>query len=156
MAILYPLENVRTRLQVQTEQHKRLTIPPSLSSTPSPSPSTAPTPSLPSSHDDALPPLYHSTYDCITRVIRTEGVSSLYTGLSSALVGVGVSSAVYFFWYHLMRSHMLRWRGGKGGLPALDNLLIASLAGALNILCTLPIWVVNTRMTLRGEGGRGE
>ena len=147
MAVLYPLENVRTRLQVQIEQRKQHSTlsPPSPSSSSSstsfPSSSTlSPAPPLPPDH-------YHGTLDCIVRVCRTEGWHSLYTGLSSALVGVGVSSAVYFFWYHLFRSHLLRLRQ-RGSLPALDNLLVASVAGALNIMCTLPIWVINTRITL--------
>ena len=130
MAALYPLENVRTRLQVQVEQRKRLHATPS-------APSTTP---LPPEH-------YHGTFDCIARVSRAEGWRSLYTGLASALVGVGVSSAVYFFWYHLFRSRLLRLRQ-RSSLPALDNLLVASVAGALNIMCTLPIWVINTRITL--------
>lgn len=37
-------------------------------------------------------------------------------------------------------------------MGAIDNLLIAAVAGVLNILCTLPIWVVNTRMTLARRG----
>ena len=40
-------------------------------------------------------------------------------------------------------------------MGALDNLLIASVAGVLNIACTLPIWVVNTRMTLARKGSSG-
>lgn len=40
-------------------------------------------------------------------------------------------------------------------MGAVDNLLIASVAGVLNILCTLPIWVVNTRMTLARKGSSG-
>ena len=40
---------------------------------------------------------YSGTLDCIVRVCEREGWQSLYSGLTSALVGVGVSSAVYFF-----------------------------------------------------------
>ena len=168
MALLYPLENIRTRLQVQIEQRKKLlTTPLFRPSLPFPPPPPLASPSSPVSSPApvsvaALPPPsfssspaehYAGTWDCVVRVCRTEGWTSLYTGLTSALVGVGVSSAVYFFWYHLFRAHLLRLRG-RTSLAALDNLLIASVAGALNILCTLPIWVVNTRMTLAQRSNR--
>ena len=53
--------------------------------------------------------------------------------------------------YHLLRSYLLRLRARRS-MGAVDNLLIAAVAGVLNILCTLPIWVVNTRMTLARKG----
>eukprot|EP00461_Guttulinopsis_vulgaris_P000527 UN00527 len=38
-------------------------------------------------------------------------------------------------------------------LGALDNIIIASLAGVINITITNPIWVVNTRMMLQEKAG---
>ena len=158
MAVLYPLENVRTRLQVQIEQRKKLitksnAATSALTSSNGQSPHHSPAISHTAEHiqaEDAVPH-YSSTWDCIVRVCEREGWQSLYNGLTSALVGVGVSSAVYFFWYHLLRSYMLRLRARRS-MGAVDNLLIAAVAGVLNILCTLPIWVINTRMTLARRG----
>ena len=98
-------------------------------------------------------PYYDGTLDCIKQVCQREGWSALYAGLQSALLGVGVSSAVYFFYYHLLRKRVLELRQRRS-LGALDNLLIAAVAGVLNIACTLPIWVINTRMTLVSQRGR--
>ena len=165
MALLYPLENVRTRLQVQIERRKKqLTTASSATALahhpPASSPATLATPTVAANghaehiEAEAEPPHYKGTLDCIARVCEREGWQSLYSGLASALVGVGVSSAVYFFWYHLLRSYLLRLRARRS-IGAVDNLLIASVAGVLNILCTLPIWVVNTRMTLARKGNAG-
>ena len=200
MALLYPLENVRTRLQVQIEQRKKqLTN----GTTPASQPSTASVSLTTNGHSQHQPPSvnasrtiehiesedavphYSGTLDCIVRVCQREGWRALYSGLASALVGVGVSSAVYFFCqptyshpsltgtkqvaervvrslihslclfcivgYHLLRSYLLKLRDRRS-MGAVDNLLIAAVAGVLNILCTLPIWVVNTRMTLARKG----
>ena len=62
-----------------------------------------------------------------------------------------LSAVVLTVGYHLLRSYLLKLRARRS-MGAVDNLLIAAVAGVLNILCTLPIWVVNTRMTLARKG----
>jgi len=37
-------------------------------------------------------------------------------------------------------------------LGALENLGVAGVAGIVNVFCTLPIWVINTRMKLQKKG----
>lgn len=141
MSLLYPLENVRCRLQVQVNAKKTAAV----------APTAAATTKVVTAEADSAP-RYTGAIDCIRTVIETEGVSSLYTGISSALIGVGVSSAVYFFWYATLKQLMLNHSKLKT-LDPLRNIAVASVAGVLNVFVTMPIWVVNTRMTLnRGKG----
>lgn len=91
---------------------------------------------------------YKSALDCAIKVIRREGWSALYNGLSSGLVGVGVSNAIYFWWYFWIKRLALRVTG-KRNLTPLQNIAIAMVAGTINITMTSPIWVINTRMALQ-------
>jgi adenine nucleotide transporter 17 len=159
MALLYPLDNIRTRLQVQIKkkleekldqavEHKQITAKQgehiktavSLASTELKRSYSQ----EPLAHQDLH---YQGTIDCIVKVIEKEGISGLYSGVESALIGVAYSSAVYFFWYHLFKSLLLRGSAHKTLLPT-ENIAVASVAGLVNVFLTLPIWVVNTRMTL--------
>lgn len=91
---------------------------------------------------------FRGSLDCVRQVAAREGVWKLYSGLSSALVGVGASSAVYFFFYYSLKSLVLAQSGARSMGP-LHNLLVASVSGVLNVFITLPIWLVNTRMTVQ-------
>lgn len=167
MALLYPLDNIRTRLQVQiTRKHHSAA---QLQQSPSATPSHSHTPQdsdsdstshSSSSHSPAAPSptsglpseQYHfnGTLDCLRQVCAREGWQKLYSGLSSALIGVGASSAVYFYWYQHFKNMILSGTGKTSLLPW-DNIVVASVAGVVNIFITLPIWVINTRMTLSNK-----
>jgi len=123
MALLYPLENIRMRLQVQRKQLRE------------------------SSKSKNEQPRYTGTLDCALTVGRTEGWQHLYEGMFAGLVGAFMSSAVYFFWYATFK----RWYLNSMKRRRLDtgaNLGIASAAGVVNVLVTIPIWVVQTRMAV--------
>jgi len=142
MLILYPLENIRTRLQVQVHQKDK-----------------AKKPKVEQNGAIAHVPIVHEvpyeefkgSFDCVRQVIQREGYKGLYSGMSSALVGIGFSSAIYFFWYNLFKSWTLKSLQHKH-LGPLENLGVASVAGIVNVFCTLPIWVINTRMKLQKKG----
>ena len=121
-ALLYPLDTIRTRLQVQV--HK-----------------------IADNHG-AVPEEYTSGLDCALKMIKSEGWMSLYKGLTAGIVGVGVSNAVYFWWYSLLKSLTQRFLKKKVLTPGV-NMIVATLAGVINIIFTSPIWVVNTRMMLQ-------
>ncbi len=91
---------------------------------------------------------YRSAWDCAVKVTKKEGWSALYNGLTSGVVGVGVSSAIYFWWYYLLKRLALRATGSKNLTPGM-NILVASVSGVINIAFTSPIWVINTRMSLQ-------
>jgi len=118
MSLLYPLENVRCRLQVQVKdrQKAKSKLYSQSSNQHTRNDSTQQGTNLLSPHthskasqqrrddserieqelEDQESTQYNGSIDCIQQVIKREGWQSLYSGLSSALVGVGVSSFVYF------------------------------------------------------------
>lgn len=119
IALFYPLSSVSTRLQVQAREVAA------------------------GSSTSRVP--YKGTLDAFKRVTSEEGVFALYSGLKASLIGIAASNTVYFYWYSYLREHALAQRKE---LSSLENLGISSLAGVINVISTLPIWVVNTRMQL--------
>jgi len=95
---------------------------------------------------------FKGSLDVVRQVCAREGPLQLYSGLSSALMGVGCSSACYFYCYYLLKSLVLRYNGSRN-LGPLANIGVASVSGVINVLVTLPIWLVNTRMTVGPSAG---
>lgn len=98
-------------------------------------------------------------------IIKNEGWESLYNGLLSAQVGIGYSSAVYFFLFNYFKVHAVSLKSQrrmqtlaastaakKVSLGPIENLLVASIAGFINVFCTMPVWVVNTQMASAKKG----
>ena len=81
----------------------------------------------------------------LRQLIREEGgVSALYRGVEPAVIGTVASQAVYnYFYRHAQLLKMAKKRTNPGPL---SNLAIASAAGCVNVMCTIPIWTVTTRM----------
>lgn len=95
---------------------------------------------------------FNGSLDVIRQVCAREGWTKLYSGLESALIGVGASSAVYFFWYYTFKSIVLASsRHPRTSMGPIENLGVASVAGIVNVFMTLPIWLVNTRMAVGEE-----
>jgi hypothetical protein len=76
MLLLYPLEAVRVHMQVRR-----------------------------SSEDGAsrAPSRNQAAWKLARKLVKSQGIGALYRGLNAALVSVGISSGVYFFWYNLFR-----------------------------------------------------
>ena len=63
-----------------------------------------------------------------------------------------MSSQVYFYTYNLLKkvvSLELKKRGLSGDITPIPNLVIASIAGCINVLMTGPLWVANMRLTVQ-------
>ncbi|KAI5679577.1 hypothetical protein M9H77_00804 [Catharanthus roseus] len=89
----------------------------------------------------------------IFQVIRNEGLGGLYSGLKPSLLGTAVSQGVYYYFYQVFKNKAEdiaatnKKRGrGSGSVGVFSWLVVAALAGSLNVLLTNPIWVLVTRM----------
>ena len=91
-----------------------------------------------------------SMFDELRAVAREDGgLSGLYRGIEPAVIGTVTSQTVYNYFYAVLRNASARRRqsSAKGEAPsALESLAIASVAGAINVLLTIPIWTVCVRM----------
>ncbi|KAK4052072.1 hypothetical protein OIV83_002366 [Microbotryomycetes sp. JL201] len=84
------------------------------------------------------------------QVIKNDGIVGLYDGLTSSLLGIAITNGIYYLFFEETRAIVLRAKkGGKGTLSTLESMLTSAIAGAATSILSNPIWVVNTRQTVR-------
>ncbi|KAF2857791.1 mitochondrial carrier [Piedraia hortae CBS 480.64] len=120
-ALVYPLDIVKTRLQVQVKTDKS------------------------ADHSDATHRHYEGTLHAIQTIIQDEGIAGLYSGMAGSLIGVASTNFAYFYWYSTVRGQYVS-KVSKGKPPGtVAELSLGAVAGALAQLFTIPIAVVTTR-----------
>lgn len=130
-ALVYPLDIVKTRLQVQIKQHKL---------------------DPPQSAEDTTHKHYEGTIHAIMSIIEDEGLHGLYSGMLGSLLGVASTNFAYFYWYSTVRTLYLA-KVSKGKAPnTVEELSLGAVAGALAQLFTIPIAVVTTRQQTQPKG----
>ncbi|GAV63565.1 Mito_carr domain-containing protein [Cephalotus follicularis] len=107
------------------------------------------------------PPSSAHTLVQILQVIKTEGWGGLYSGLKPSLLGTAASQGVYYYFYQVFKNKaeviaaVRKIKGsGDGTVGMFSWLLVAALAGSLNVLLTNPIWVLVTRMQTHTQAQR--
>ncbi|KUI62728.1 Peroxisomal adenine nucleotide transporter 1 [Cytospora mali] len=130
-ALVYPLDLIKTRLQVQ-EKRK---------------------PGDAFELDDTTPH-YTSTWDALTKMFAEEGLGGLYAGMGGALVGVASTNFAYFYWYSVVRTLYLKGAKVSAAPSTAVELALGAVAGALAQLFTIPVAVVTTRQQTQSKGDR--
>ncbi|KAF2723462.1 peroxisomal carrier protein [Polychaeton citri CBS 116435] len=137
-ALVYPLDIVKTKLQVQVK---------SKSST------KADIIGTPGAGSDSKH--YNGTWDAILSILEEEGVEGLYSGIGGALLGVASTNFAYFYWYSIVRTiYYKRIQGGAGQPSTVVELSLGALAGALAQAFTIPIAVITTRQQTQPKDER--
>ncbi|XP_047323302.1 peroxisomal nicotinamide adenine dinucleotide carrier-like isoform X2 [Impatiens glandulifera] len=102
-----------------------------------------------------------STLIQILQVVRTEGWGGLYSGLKPSLLGTAASQGIYYYFYQLLKNKaeaiaLARKAKGRGDgtVGMFGWLVVAAIAGSLNVLFTIPIWVLVTRMQTQTQAER--
>ncbi|KAL2007911.1 hypothetical protein VTN00DRAFT_7893 [Thermoascus crustaceus] len=132
-AIVYPLDIVKTKLQVQVKSSQ-----------------TA------NGHVHGDAEHYESTLDAIDKIVKNEGIAGLYAGIHGSLLGVASTNFAYFYWYSVVRTlYMASSRVPKPPGTAIE-LSLGAVAGAAAQLFTIPVSVITTRQqTQRKEERKG-
>lgn len=131
--LVYPLDLIKTRLQVQVKRSKT---------------SNDPNPADYEHYDGAI--------DAIQKVVAKEGVSGLYAGMAGSLLGVASTNFAYFYWYTIVRSLYMARRVSQAPAGTAVELSLGAVAGALAQLFTIPVAVVTTRQqTMSKEERKG-
>ncbi|OQR66173.1 peroxisomal membrane protein PMP34-like [Tropilaelaps mercedesae] len=116
MTVFYPLDTIRSRLQVEEGRQSK------------------------------------STVEMLRDLMDSEGFEGMYCGLSPVLQSLWCSNFVYFYSFHGLRAVLSAGRKHSAG----RDLMLASVAGVINVLLTTPMWVVNTRMKMQGAKSQHE
>lgn len=109
MTAFYPLDTVRSRLQLEDREAK-------------------------------------NTLTVIQELVKEEGLETLYRGIFPVLKSLWTSNFVYFYTFHGLKL----LNRDKEAQNAVRDLLLASIAGIVNVFTTTPLWVVNTRLKMAG------
>lgn len=88
---------------------------------------------------------YDGTLHAIAKIMEDEGLSGLYSGMGSSLLGVGSTNFAYFYWYSVVRTLYHTYRQLETPPTTAIELSLGAVAGALAQLFTIPIAVVTTR-----------
>ncbi|OJJ52180.1 hypothetical protein ASPSYDRAFT_189918 [Aspergillus sydowii CBS 593.65] len=126
--LVYPLDIVKTRLQVQVQRQKD------------------------SSDDDTHDAHYNNTLDAILQIVREEGIAGLYSGLGSSLTGTASMNFAYFYWSAAARTlhqSTVQSFGLSDSNSIVKEFGLGAVGGAMAQLCTNPIAVVSTRQQTR-------
>ncbi|KAK6351498.1 ADP/ATP carrier protein [Orbilia javanica] len=142
-ATVYPLDIVKTRLQVQVKKKTVQTDGVLVSEDPEKQ-----TPAVPE------PEHYSSTMDAIRKIKEKEGVSGLYAGMPGSLIGVASTNFAYFYWYTFVRTYYLSLQAAQGNPSTVAELSLGAIAGALAQLFTIPVAVVTTRQQTSEKADR--
>ncbi|KAL9665509.1 hypothetical protein QQ045_020929 [Rhodiola kirilowii] len=136
--ITYPLQTVNTRQQTERVAKKRI-----------------------GDHGGNAVAKGGGTLVQMLQVIKTEGWSGLYSGLKPSLLGTAASQGVYYYFYQLFKNKAealaasRKMKGHGDGTPGMFSwLAVAAAAGSLNVLLTIPIWVLVTRMQTHTQAER--
>jgi solute carrier family 25 (peroxisomal adenine nucleotide transporter), member 17 len=67
------------------------------------------------------------------------------------LFGIAITQAVYYYFYELTKAGLeARLAAGKA-LSIFENMMTGAVAGSITSVVTNPIWVINTRLTVKGS-----
>ncbi|KAE8393878.1 mitochondrial carrier domain-containing protein [Aspergillus alliaceus] len=130
---VYPLDIVKTKLQVQIQHRQERGR---------------------SGDESQLSSMGGAAADCdsligaISHVVHEEGISGLYRGLGSSILGMTLMNCTYFYWSakaRILHQSVLRWynMSDRGGI--LKELALGAAGGAMAQLCTNPIAVIAMR-----------
>lgn len=127
-ALVYPLDIVKTRLQVQVKRKQE------------------DVPLTTNMHH------YDNTWHAIQCITRDEGLAGLYSGMVPSLIGVASANFAYFYWYSVVRTLYITKAEMAGPPSTAVELSLGAVAGALAQLFTIPIAVVTTRQQTQPKG----
>lgn len=89
--------------------------------------------------------LLSQTWRMFTNIVKNEGISGLYRGISSCLVGSIFSYGIYFFAYQYWKNYFVRHNLSVN--VVFDSLCTSFLGALCTSVTTNPIWVLNSRMS---------
>ncbi|CAL5023325.1 unnamed protein product [Urochloa decumbens] len=100
--------------------------------------------------------VYDNVAHAFVKILREEGPSELYRGLTPSLIGVVPYAACNFYAYETLKRLYRKATGRRPGadVGAAATLLIGSAAGAIASTATFPLEVARKQMQVGAVGGR--
>ncbi|CCG82322.1 putative Peroxisomal carrier protein [Taphrina deformans PYCC 5710] len=131
-AVVYPLDIIKTRIQVQKRKVSQDGT------------QDGGTGTIDGEH-------YTSALDALEKMVKQEGISGLYAGIAGGLFGTASQNFAYFYWYTFVRDAY------TARVPIISTsmeLVLGAVAGALSTIFTIPISVCTTRQQTASKSRR--
>lgn len=96
---------------------------------------------------------YQNLLDAFVKILREEGPTELYRGLTPSLIGVVPYAATNYFAYETLKK-VYRKTFKREDIGNIATLLIGSAAGAMSSSATFPLEVARKHMQVGAVGGR--
>lgn len=105
-----------------------------------------------------------TTMNAIKEILLKNGVKGFYAGLDSAVYGILLTNFIYYYFYETTGRSIIKNRKLKNilkldltnlknikleGLTTLESIGTGLIAGCITAVLTNPIWVINTRSTIK-------
>ena len=97
---------------------------------------------------------YKSTMDAINKIVDSEGLSGLYSGIAGSLLGVASTNFAYFYWYSVVRTLYTSSTKSTQNPGTAIELSLGAVAGAIAQVFTIPVAVVTTRQQTQPKGDK--
>ncbi|KAJ1726770.1 hypothetical protein LPJ61_004973 [Coemansia biformis] len=91
---------------------------------------------------------YSGNMDALRKILEQEGVAGLFSGLESALFGAAVTNGVYYYFFEAVKA-LFEKASKRSSMNTVESMVSGAVAGAMTCIITNPIWVVNTRLTVK-------
>ncbi|KAI0690864.1 mitochondrial carrier domain-containing protein [Cytidiella melzeri] len=88
-----------------------------------------------------------SAFKVVLDTIKHEGITGLYSGMGSSLLGIAVTNGVYYYFYERSRATILNSRPGTKALSTIESMLAGFIAGSATTVASNPLWVIQTTQT---------
>ena len=90
----------------------------------------------------------------VSDVFKERPLSSFYKGLGPVLQACGISNFIYFYIWVLAKALRQRMRAGDALTP-IDNLAASTIAGAINMSLTEPLWKASSMLRTGMSDAKG-
>lgn len=97
--------------------------------------------------------VYNNFLHAFVKILREEGPSELYRGLTPSLIGVVPYAATNYYAYDTLKK-LYRKTFKQEEISNIATLLIGSAAGAISSTATFPLEVARKQMQVGAVGGR--
>ncbi|ETK90808.1 hypothetical protein L917_05332 [Phytophthora nicotianae] len=141
MALLYPLDQIKTIMQVEAREPEEDKVEQQSDET---------------DVTKSKAPTKRASRNFWTQVVEIlkEKKWKVYQGHVSTQVALGGSNFVYFFCYNGLKTQLLKRlqqqnRQMSGNITPVQNLVLSCLAGVINVYICAPLWVANMRLKSR-------
>lgn len=91
----------------------------------------------------------HSTTEVFQNVMKTDGWTGLFRGNLVNVIRVAPSKAIELFAYDTVNKHLSPKQGEQPKVPIPASLIAGACAGVSSTICTYPLELVKTRLTIQ-------